>query len=170
MLYTSLIVCARFSYSSKASLWPRLELISVKLELSMGIASFKSNRGLCKAELVARSNRELHSSVIIPNSSCFIYERSPPASNRVFGTLQSFRCDVVQCGPNLWAYIARIIQGLWQLNACTTEFENYACRLPFELRRTIMKKWSNKRKNRRGRIVDIGQHRKERGFWETIDT
>jgi len=65
-----------------------------------------SNRGLFKAELVAlppnRSSRELHypynSSVGIQNSNCFIFERSPSASNLVFGTLQSFSCNAMQCG------------------------------------------------------------------------
>ena len=81
------------------------------MELSMRIASFKSYRGLCKAELVAlnRSSGELHSFVGIQNSNCFLFERSPSAFNRVFGTLQSSTCDTMQCGPNF--YIAGI-QGL----------------------------------------------------------
>ena len=41
-------------------------------ELGMGIALFKSNRGLCKAELIDLNSSRSE----LPNSNCFIFERS----------------------------------------------------------------------------------------------
>src|SRR6218665_2809875 len=89
-------------------------------ELSMGIASFKSNRGLCQAELVALncSSRELNSSARIPNCSCFIFQKCPSASKAptVFSAL---------CNPSAtMTSNAGLISGSWwHLNACTVEFE-----------------------------------------------
>src|SRR6218665_141176 len=86
----------------------------------MGMASFKSNRGLCQAELVALScsSRELNSSARIPSCSCFIFEKSPSASKAptVFSAL---------CNPSATMTCnAALISRPWRhLNACTAEFE-----------------------------------------------
>src|SRR6218665_1881151 len=95
-------------------------------ELSMGIASFKSNRGLCQAELVALncSSRELNSSARIPNCSCFIFEKSPSASKAP--TVCSALCSPLAT----MACNAGLISGpWWHLNACTVEFEKYVSAL-----------------------------------------
>src|SRR6218665_368488 len=86
----------------------------------MGIASFISNRGLFKAERIAltlnRSSRELH--IIVPWEfkipiASYSKEVIQPPTLFVFGTLQSFSCNVMQCGPTFYipGILLRAIRG-----------------------------------------------------------